>query len=580
MKNYLYILILSTAFFLSSCDSDNSAAEPKAATTNSDLFAFVPADTPYLMASLEGPPEAWIEASLASTKPMIGNMQEFLNEMLKASTTDDEAGAESTALTTGSSFDIKAFAASLLNQYADNLSIEGLKNLGLDPTAQSVVYGLGPFPVARMSILDPQALRSTLDKAFAAAGETPAEKEMNGRKYWQVGDEKITLIASIGTAEVSFGLIPSNLIDEALANILGQSKPDNAMDAGAKIAKFNRQNGYTNHSSGWFKPEKFMNLFLNDNSSAASSFRGLLKIQDISITPVCEAEITAMVATVPLIHFGSSKLDRKEMHLKASIELDKETASELHQLTIDNVLNTSYSSSPFSFGFAMNLAKAREWLLATAKEKTQNPYQCAELAHLNTMYTAAYEGLNRPLPPLMGNLFGFNVGVDELDLESIMGQGNPIPKGKFLFSIITSNPQMLISMGQMFLPAVAAMNLTPGGDPEVLKLDGMAAITEPAWAAMSDSALGIAFGEGMDSQLLPFLSGGESKSGEFFTFGMSSKLLVQLMDHISKIMPESENMSTTDMEIFKASMDMYEDTFFKASLTDKGIVFEQQYKLK
>ncbi len=571
MKKSLYTLLIFMVLLLGACDRDSSVVETT--PESSDIFAFVPTDTPYLIAGLEGLPDELVEMYLESSKPFLSDLEKMLDTMGKK---DDSADTESAE----PDFNLHAFLVSLLGQYENNYSIEGLKNLGLDPNAKSVAYGLGPFPVVRMTILDGDKVRANISKAFAdAGGEIPTEKELNGRKYWQFGDERITMIGSIGEADVSFGVTPTSMLDEALLNILGQAKPANPMNVSAEITKFNRNYGYDNYSTGWFKPEKFLALFLSDNSSAASSLRDLIEFDNTTVTAVCEAEITAMVATVPLIHFGTKKYDTSEIVYSGAIELEAGLASELQQLTVDNTLSSSNSGSLLNFGFAMNLAKLREWLLSTAKARTETPYQCSELAGLNAMYSAAYANLNQPLPPFLGNLFGFRVSIDDMDLGQLITGGSAPKTGKMLLSILTSKPEMLVGMGQMFLPDLAGIDMSKGADPVALKLAMIPTGDEPTWAAMSDSALGVAVGEGMDSKLQPFLNSGKSKNGEFLTFGMDSKMYSKLLESIEEIVPENTDIATNNASL-KAMMNMYESMFFKASLNDKGFVFESQTKLK
>ncbi len=578
MKKPLFTLTIILALSLSACDRDSSV--PEAISDGADIFNYVPADTPYLMATLEGVPDDIVVMSMEASRPFIDDFQKVLNDASLAYDSENEnENNPFSSLDKELDFNIGKFYASLLEQYSANYSIEGMRNLGLDPNSKSVVYGLGPFPVIRMTILDEEKIRVVLDKAFTAAGETLTEKELNGRKYWQFGGEKITGIASIGQSEVSIGVIPSSMLDEGLANILGQSVPAEAMDVTSELAKFNRSHGYTNYGTGWLKPERFLNIFLSDTSTAANSLRDLMKFDNSAVTGVCKDEVTALVATVPMIHMGTKKLDKSEMVLAGTVELEAGLASELQQLTIANTLNPGNPGSLLNIGFAMDLAKLREWLLSTAKKRNESPYQCAELAGLNSMYATAYQNLNQPLPPLVGNLFGFKVSIDDLDFGKLMMGGSPPENGKLLLSILTSNPEMLVGMRQMFLPDLAGLNLTSGGDPVELNLAAMPTGDEPAWAAMGDSSLGVAIGEGMDSKLPAFLSDGESESGEFLTIGMDSDLFLELQNSIIAMLPDDVDISdsTTGLEVM---IEMYESMFFKSSLTDKGITFESQYEFK
>jgi len=597
MTNKLLILIISSLFLVTACNKSDEAESPKTAITSvtkSELFEFVPADTPYLFANLESIPADVTDAYLKNAQPMyihlLDNIDRFpkgykhLNADAPTSDGDSDADAgvdggsdvdSAVASSDESDFAYLEFARSILNDFIENPGIDGIKKIGLNPNAKSVVYGLGLFPVVRMEIGDETRLRATLEKAFTKAGSIPAEKTLNGRKYWQVGNQQFQFIASIDANEVVLSVIPSSFAADALPNILGQAKPPNPLDINKSLTTLNKNNDYTNYGSGWLDTRKLLDLFLNNDSSAATTMRQMIDFDAQSVTQVCRDEYHAIAANYPRMHGGYESLNLTETKSSFTMELKPSLASDLQGLVIADALSTTGEGGLINLGFALNFAKAREWLLATAKNRVDNPYQCEQLAELNQTYTQAYEGLNRPLPPFVGNFTGIKLFIDELDLEQI-GAGNPMPqKVKAMFALLTSNPEMLVGMGQMFMPELAGLDISPGADPVELTLDGIPKPDEPVWAASSKTALGVAVGDGMHTNLLSFLSDGGSKDGEFITIGIDAEFQTMMQSASSGLMQDDQS-STADLTI----PTMFERMYFSASFTNKGIVFKQTTQLK
>lgn len=587
MQRILLILAISTPLFLTACNQNDEAASPETSivtVTKSELFEFVPADTPYLFANLESIPTDVTDAYLKNAQPLYislrDNLSDFVRESqkMKAETpsnnVDKDVDSDSSAPeVTG--FAHLEFLHSILTDLIENPGIEGIEKIGLSSTAKSVVYGLGLFPVARLEIGDETRLRATLEKAFTEAGSVPEEKTLNGRKYWQVGDEKFQLIISIMANELSISFIPTSMSAEALQNILAQSKPANPLDVSESLSTLNQNNNYTNYGSGWMDTLKLLDLFLNNDSSAATTMREMIKFDPQSVTPICRDEYNAIAANFPRMHGGYQSLSPTETKSSFTMELKPSLATDLQSLVIADALSTTGSGGLLNMGFALNFAKAREWLLTTTGNRVENPYKCEQLEKLNQSNAQAYEGLNRPLPPFVGNFIGFKVLIDELDLGQI-AMANAVPqKMKAMFALLTSNPEMLVGMGQMFMPELAGLDLTPGSEPVELTLDGIPKPDEPMWAASSKSAIGVAAGEGMNTQLLDFLADGGSKDGEFISVGLDAEFQSKMESASSTFMQDAHSSQAVN-----SIPTLFDRLFFTASFSRKGIVFKQTTQLK
>ncbi|MBE9549836.1 MAG: hypothetical protein IMF09_10565 [Proteobacteria bacterium] len=583
MKHILLSLAITAPLLLAACNQSDDTASPQTSQTTAtkhELFDYVPADTPYLFANLDSLPADVTEAYLKNVQPMFKVLQESLKDLdqdyqfSKSADPAADSGTISDIETAG--FSPLSFISSIISELADNPGMKGMENIGIKADALMVVYGLGPFPVVRMEIADETRLRATLERAFTKAGKVPEEQVLNGRKYWQAGDQQMELIASIDANEVVLSIIPSSLSADALPNILAQSKPADPLDVKKSLSALNKNNDYSNYGSGWLETQKLLDLFMNNDSSAAITMRQMIDFDAQSISQVCKDEYTSIAANFPRMHGGYQSLSTAETTASFTIELKQELANDLQKLVVAKALSVVDPGGLINLGFAMNLAKAREWLLASAAKHVENPYKCEQLAELNNNFAQAYENLNRPLPPFAGNFIGLKLKIDELELDQV-GQMNPVPENiKAVFAILTSNPEMLVGMGQMFLPELADLDLTPGADPVPLALDGMPKPDEPLWAASSDKALGIAAGEGMDTQLQAFLTAGDSKNGEFLTVGIDSEFQEKMESFSESMLTEMDDSNSMSPLV----PSIFDRVFMNARFTSKGLVFKQTTTLK
>ncbi|NNJ65744.1 MAG: hypothetical protein HKP16_09265, partial [Xanthomonadales bacterium] len=149
-------LAVALTLVLSAC---GKSEEPASAASTADpaahaLLAHVPADTPYLAANLEPVPEDVLEMFLERLQPALDQAQSELSAALKespAGASDDADRSEGHA----------RLSLAVLREFDGKLSRSGLESLGLDLRAQQLFYGMGAFPVFRMSLGDPGALRDT-----------------------------------------------------------------------------------------------------------------------------------------------------------------------------------------------------------------------------------------------------------------------------------------------------------------------------------------------------------------------------------------------------------------------------------
>ena len=126
------------------------------------------------------------------------------------------------------------------------------------------------------------------------------------------------------------------------------------------------------------------------------------------------------------------------------------------------------------------------------------------------------------MPPIIYGLKGILAVVDDIggfDPESLV----PPSDIKLRMILATDNPDGLIAMGAMFSPDLAALDLQPDGRPARLDAPQFASLGRSVHLAMTDSAIGIALGDGPEAELQGMLTAQSATPAPFFSMEMDAE---------------------------------------------------------
>jgi hypothetical protein len=527
----LAALAAALTLVLSAC---GKSEEPASAASTADpaahaLLAHVPADTPYLAANLEPVPEDVLEMFLERLQPALDQAQSELSAALNespAGASDDADRSEGHA----------RLSLAVLREFDGKLSRSGLESLGLDLRAQQLFYGMGAFPVFRMSLGDPGALRGTVQRILENAGIEAPEREMNGRSYWRLSDDTqdhapVGIYVSILDDHLALGVMP--LADEStlLPAFLGLELPaDN--DALNVLSELNRREGYTNHGSGFVDFHRLADQFLQADTSLAR----LMSTEgdfDISIrSEECVKEIHAIIDNAPRMTMGATELTTDAVAYRYRLETPRTLASELLDLVARIPAAEAATSRILEFSFGMRFGAAREFLREKFTAVVENPYACEALQDLNQSAETTLAQLNQPLPPFVNNFRGLRLSLDELPMQE---DSNPADARGHL-AVHVEKPEMFVGMAQMFLPDLSSINLVAGDPPVRLPASLIPVPGVVAHAAMSSDAIGLAVGEGEETGLPDFLDRAAGPEGTFLTASYDMAAYLDYTDRLGRRM--------------------------------------------
>jgi len=559
-------LIAGTALMLTACnqDSDDAVATIKANTN--PLLAHVPADTAYVFAALEPIPENITAEYIARFQPVLDVMASQIAEFQAEYASGDHEGEKAAE-----------FVTAVLEELGGNLSPEGLANLGISMQAHHVFYAMGVFPVLRMGLEDAGKLRAAIGRVEAKMGFEMPVQSLNGTNYWRVseGEMPVGFYIAILDQQLAISVFPVTAEDKLLAPFLGQEMPAQNMASSNTLAIMNSKKGYTGYGSGYLDLQKLANEMLNTDS-ATHSYIGENEHFDVaSLDAVCVAEAKAMLAKAPRVTAGTTRITANEIAFRTEIEIEGTLASSLAALVSDTPA-AAESDNLFAVSIAVQVGKARNFLLEKATAIAASPYQCSELQQLNQAAAELATQLNIPMPPMVNNLMGIRAQMDELELDG------DIPQGSGVMALHVDKPEMFVGMATMMVPGFEELDLPNQSEPvkipaEVLHMEGL-----DIYALMSDGAIGVAMGEDNAKNLGSFMRAKPQSDGTFFSvsYDIARQMEIQAA-MIDKMVVQHDSEHAEFTEAMKETYSaMFDRSRVDARLTKGGLVIDSNITFK
>jgi len=495
-------LIVGIALIFTACkqESDQPAVAVKANTN--PLLNYVPADTAYVFAPLEPIPKEITDAYIARFQPV----KDVIAEQVAQFQTDFESGDYE-------GNEMAALAMAVLDELGGSLSADSLEKFGISLQTPRALYAMGIFPVMRLGLSDAQELRNAIARIESKMGFEMPEKDLNGSAYWRVAEEgmPVGIYIAVLDQQLALSAFPVNAEDSLLAAFLGQEMPAQSMASSNALAIMNSKNGYTNYGSGIIDLQKLAAELLNPDSATRAYFGPDSGLKFPNLDAVCITEVKSMVAKAPRMTGGITKLTANEIALRYELEIENSLAVDLASLVSDTPV-AAYGDHLFSGSLAIQVGKLRSFLLEKANAIGATPYQCEMLQELNQGATELVTQLNFPMPPMVNNLKGARIMVD--DFKSTAA----IPEVSGLAAIHVDKPEMFAGLASMVVPGFENLDLANQSDPvripaEMLPIEGV-----EVFALMSDTAIGASIGEQQAKGLSAFMAAKPQDNGTFFSF--------------------------------------------------------------
>lgn len=482
-------------------------------------LAFVPADTPYVIANLESVPDAtmqrWTQQMQGVWPVMIGNFDHAIAELGKS-----EAGARYAPV-----------LRALLDEARERDTPEKWQQIGLAPKLHSAFYGVGLLPVVRIELADPAAFRAMISRIEQKAGDKLATAKVGEQEVWTFGTDPVQGLMAIEDKHLIVTAVPSGADDALKRRVLGLDRPEHNLAEGTALADLNKARGYLPYGSGWIDLRRLLALLLDDPSVAALAHA--LGEAPPTFEASCRGEFDRIADNAPRLSFGYSALDTERMALQARLDLAPAIAQALARIAGTPPGPPAASDVLFDFGLSLPLLKARDFWVDQADAVAKSPFQCSVLAPLNESFVAAKAQIDQTIPPPLADLTGVRVTIDRFAWTDT----SKIPDVGGFVLIGSNNPGFLVNLAQVSMPALRNVKLGTDAKPVAIPAEALPGAPAAAFelnAAMSAKTLGLSVGKDMTTRLGTAVAAAPAQSGVLLDASYSGALYTLINDGIGR----------------------------------------------
>jgi hypothetical protein len=511
----LIIATLAGLLTLAACDrSKEEEASVSALASTESMLRYVPADSLYVIANVEPLPDALLDKLEPKLDQVLSSYRVLLQHvavMAAAEAGEDAADSPEVSQLTAIADELSAL-----------MSLDGLRSAGFSRDSTAVMYGNGLLPVIRVSVTDGGLFDAALSRIEEKAGQKMPVASIgeSAFRYLQAGTLKV-IVANFDT-EVVLAAAPASFDDEQLSQLLGLTLPDSSIAETGALQKIANEYGYTDHYVGFVDFQGIVNTVLGGEASGLNAdLVALAGDESPELSDVCKAEILSLAGIAPRLVMGYTEITDQQLLSGAVIELRDDIAAGLVPLTAAVPgLGEEYAGL-MSFGMSLDIKAARSFYEARLDALDAEPFECELFQEIQAGVVAGRQALNQPVPPMVYDFKGFLAVIDKI--EGLDLASNMPPKsvaGRFLLAM--DNATALMSLGAMFSPELAALNLEPDGKPARFESPQLQSAFDAVYLAMSDNAVAMSVGDDMDQQLPDMLAAEAEDNGILLSFSMDA----------------------------------------------------------
>ena|GEM_PF-5068950 len=520
-----------------SCGGSSRPATLSSSWVAPSILAQVPADSPYVIATLQP-----IDERLR--RRLLGGVNHSLAEALKTGT---QVPASERA-------DLAPMTRALL-ALGDELRGKNLDNwwreLGFDPNGRFAMYGLSIWPVARVEVADPARLRGVVERVITAAGLKPQRATLGGHAYWTLGSDELTAVAAVLDHEAVVALLPTSALAATLPLVLGTEKPAHPLGAATTVTDLLAHNHFLNVMLGYVDFRSVLAVMTGPTPSALDA---PVRAKAGPIPAACSADLARMVAAAPRIAFGYRRFDDRGFDGAMVVETTPSVVSAFKRMHASvPELTTPIAGHPlFAFGAAVNPDDLIGWLRSVTADLHTQPFTCPWFAGANRAAEELAAKLSTPLPPMVRGLHGFAVVVDSLTITPFDVEGHLLIAG--------DHAPDLISMLTSSIPFLPNIPVKPDGHPVELPTKQLNLPVRSAHVAMTPDRIVIAAGANSAQRATAHLATPAPRS---------SPLGLMVFD-----MPRLQALLAAIGSKDAAQLDYIGDIGMSLDATDEGVGFE------
>ena len=488
-------------------------------------LALVPADTPYAFAMLA---------------PMDAGLQEKL--FARAARMLDKNDAQIRAALGDKSVAAGRLLGAWLDEVHGNLSPAGMVKLGLNPNGRMVAYGVSFFPVLRVDIGDPAVLHATVLRVLTKAQIQVEEKHAGAQAYWQIDDDKVSIVIAIVGHELVFSLATTAGLGDLLPHVFGQVKPKQSLADTGVLRQLASAHHYDGGVVGFVDFDAMARLVFGETPSPVA----LPFLSEAgAMSAPCKKEIHRLIGYAPRLIFGTEKMTATETVFSLTLATVPAISHALAGLSrpIAGLSLQPGDAPPLAvFGIGLNVGDGVTVLRRSAAAVLAEPFECPELTALNDAARDLDQQLAHALPPMVTSLNGIVVTLDELDLKA----SPPKVSGGAL--LVGEGAGDLLRQGLAFLAPGQANGLAADGRPVALSLasHGIPGVDQ-AYVGLKADRAAMAVGTAASQRVVSLLGASAPAHAPLMVLAIDLARLMKIVPEMAGKMADSPFASGDDL---------------------------------
>lgn len=534
----------------STTQTEKTAKKGKAApSTLPAFFDYIPAETPYFIASVTPAPEATMDKIFKTIQPFLDQAEAGIAEELKKA-------------------DLDKSQKILLEELKGKLNRKGLESFGIHTNPKFALYGLGVMPAFRIQLKDAKVFKAAVARIEKKMGKPLPVKKLGDLQYWGMSEDGMDFALAVIGDELVAGVVPTKAAAELLPLLLGQKKA--AKNISAKAKDLMAKNGYIGFGMGFIDFENIAANVMGDAKGvngkvwAAAPFAAAVpKLND-----VCKKEIGGMVANAPSMIFGYTQATDKVWSVKYTLNMKPELAKALTKLVAPVPGVGAESKGVFAFGLGLNVGEVINFAKATITAMKSKPYACPLLAELNGGVAEAHKGLDnlKQIPPFVSTIKGLNIELKGLK----MGKKGPEDIKAYAY-IAVNNPDQILAMAKGFVPPLAKLKVALDGKPVALPAELLKDVpVKDVFVAMDKNGIALTIGKGEEKNVGAILTAKAPEKPALVSVSYSIKQVAAITAPMMAMLGSPE-----ETKAINAMMSLFDRISYSTYLTEKGVVFEQ-----
>ena len=508
---------------LAGCGSGGGGASSPLADEDG-ILGFVPADTPYVFAAVEGMPDAALDKLEQGSDSMLAAYKTVVASTIEEMAAEGEIEADEEELD---------LTLSLAESVIDLLQSDSLRSAGVPRGAQMAIYGVGLLPVIRVELSNPVAFEAKIAEIEANIGGDMEVAEAGGQSYRYLELDEAQMLIAVTDDYAVMAMTPAALTEAQLSIVLGVQKPGESIAATKALESLAASYDFTTYGLGYFSISELAETFVGDPSGINADLLTMMDYSAADLPDVCRSDIRAMAGIMPRIVSGYTEVTADQVTSNTVFEMRADLAEGLTAVSAPVPGLGMDHGGLGSFGMSIDALALRSFMEARFDAYEEAPYECELLAGTQLMIDQARLSLNQPVPPVAYSFKGFLAVIDRIEGLDFNGQQPPeVVEARML--VANDNAPALLAMGAMFSPEIASLNLQPDGNPVELPMPQLAAMAEAAHIAMTESALAISVGDGAPERLSELLNSPPSSQQPLFSVRLDGQRYYEFMNEAMK----------------------------------------------